>query len=232
MKYSSLNKKIEHIFRKPINPYYALFYCILSFIFIISLILFSRSRDLKEWILYHFYYTPLYYVLKEYLYASLIIDGIGLLILSIISLLIGWFCIKLFLSKKEKPKNRAVGLVFALLIPVAIYLFSRSFISDVKFAKEKKHLVVYSYLSKIEKIKRESRKGSKSYDYRFYTNILKEKSRNTYLHLNLDMYQYKDLEMKNEELKSKNINTDSIPVTIYYLPNKRSVLKYEVLDSK
>lgn len=232
MRFSALNKKIQNILNKRLNIYQVALLCFLLFAFIISLFIFLRSPDQKEWILYHFYYTPLYSILKEHLYASLIINGISVFSILIVSLLLEWQCIKKILRKKANLKDRIMYLVFMLLILVGIYLFSNKFISDVKFTNKKKYLVEYSYLSKIEKIERKSNKGSRSYDYRLYTNTLTGKYKNSYRYLNLNTYQYKNLEMKKDELKSKNINTDSIPMTIYYLPNTKLILEYEIFKPK
>lgn len=208
---------------------------------LILAIICRSSRDISEWLAYNLFYTPLYSILGSYLYGPFIIQLLSLF-LPLTFLTLGLVYLRSFLPKNKKYtlKISQIAIIVTILI-LSFFIFKNS-ILDMKFIIEKKYLTEESYLYKFYRsYNRSSRKKiSNPYYYRFDTNTIKNKNIQTtitinnktrveydYEYLNLNVYQYKKL-LKIKKTYINEYNADSIPIKIYYLPNTKMILKYEI----
>lgn len=221
---------------------------LIGFLFLIMVLV--LSLPIRQWCSFNLLHRPLYFLFSDFFYAAYFIDFFKISLLFIASsALIGatvWVVIRDIFHVEFSGLKWLIFLFSTLLFILIFFIFGKSYTDDFKLVWQGKYNTEKSYLFKIEEYIHISRKYPYNgfwVDYVLYTNTPEERyseqeikwyfnsesdsSERTfyiYTNLNLDVYQYRDLEKRN---KQEN-RSDSVLMTVYYLPNTKQVLQYKL----
>lgn len=204
---------------------------LIATIFISLLILFLLSPDIREFISYYLFYTPLHFALGHFLYGSFIIDMFILFLCCTGVFFFIYFGYRILYKYNDDPISKITYVLAVITIPFIIYLLCSDLFSDLNLFVHNKYQTKVISLNQIKKEKHNSKKGYTYYDYRAYTDTLElDYGKKEYRYLKFDIYQYEQLIKEIEDDKTINIDRDSI--RLYYLPNTKSILKHEIFSPK
>lgn len=193
-----------------------------------------------EWVNYNLLHRPLYFFFSDLFYCAYIIEMLKFAFILVFLIGISYGGI-LELIDKKKSKFKKLCMLF--VIPLSSffgYLIAEQNISEMKFIMKDQYLVEEIPLSRYRRYITHGRM-TKSAHYKIYTYDLKgeysqrdiqraETHLSIYKDLDLNIYQYRDLEKIKENYLDKGTSAEDVILKIYYLPNTRQVLQYEILD--
>lgn len=159
---------------------------------------------------YHLIYCPLYSIAGNFFFLAFYIRAVADALFVVLACLIVYMLVK-SLVKKEK------GIIWSCIIFVPLFIFgaysfTRDVLNDAKLVMKDKYEVAETSISKVY---RHRVAKHKSYSIQINNNTEHR------LSLDLNFYQYKKLSSIKREHKNAQIK-------VYYLPNTKQVLQYEI----
>ena len=159
------------------------------------------------------FYRPLYFIVGQSFYSSFYVQLVKNCIFLVLILLMVCFT---FVREILKPENKffakSVYIILSTIVIVGSYFFVKDVIMDIKIFKDGGYERTQCKLSSVSK----GRGKSKNY------HIWADKT------LELNAYQYRELEGVKKQYEDKNINPRNVTIKVNYMPNTKCVLNYVI----
>lgn len=194
-----------------------------TLIFILAIIIAPSffSTSYSEWLAYNLYYCPLYFIFYPFVLKSYWVSVTTYIIITIIGIGILYALLAPDKDKKVNIFSRIFQILAAIIILVLAYFLYSAIIKDAILVYNGQYNIVISDITQVEKMIKKGRR-SKNNAYQIKTDLNTPPKK-----IDLDVYQYKELEKIREEYKSQNIDLEKVKIKIYYLPNSNDAIKYE-----